>query len=99
MPNWFPWIFVGGILFILLGWIGTRYKERTYHRIQTLQDFISGAICIGFMGILIPDVFPSISGVTAWFSTGDAGLLSMYGDGVSLEEQIVQVGPPRLVRS
>jgi len=58
IPHWFPWIFVGGIVFTIFGYIGTKYKDKEYKQVQTLQDFISGSIVIGFMGVLIPDIFP-----------------------------------------
>lgn len=90
MPNWFPWVIIGGIVFILLGWLGTRYKEKEYRRVQTLQDFISGAIMIGFLGVLAPDLFPSTDAITPLFSGG----ASVMDSG----EEILQVGPPRLVR-
>ena len=60
IPNWFPWIFVGGIVFIILSFIGTKYNDKEYKKIQLLQDFISGSILIAFSGILIPDIFPKI---------------------------------------
>jgi hypothetical protein len=93
MPNWFPWIFIGGIVFILLGWLGTRYKDREYRRVQTIQDFISGAIMIGFLGVLAPDLFPSTDTIMPLLSSGaQSVLMSDMGD------EVVQVGPPRLQR-
>ena len=61
IPTWFPWIFVGGIAFIVLSFIGSKYKEKEYKNIQNLQDFISGSILIAFTGVLMPDIFPKIS--------------------------------------
>lgn len=90
MPNWFPWVIIGGIVFILLGWLGTRYKEKEYRRVQTLQDFISGAIMIGFLGVLAPDLFPSTDPLFP--------LLSGAASAMDSGEEILQVGPPRLVR-
>ena len=90
MPNWFPWVIIGGIVFILLGWLGTRYKEKEYRRVQTLQDFISGAIMIGFLGVLAPDLFPSTDPLLPFFSGGPSAMDS--------GEEILQIGPPRLVR-
>ena len=60
MPVWFPWIVVGGILFILLSFIGSKLKKKEYLTKQFLQDFISGAILIGFLGVMMPDIFPKI---------------------------------------
>ena len=95
MPLWFPWILVGGILFILLGWVGTRYKERTYTRLQTMQDFISGAIFIGLLGVFLPDVFPDLSSYVPTFAefSPSNSLLTMSGG----SDAVVQVGPPRLM--
>ncbi len=82
MPSWFPWIFVGGIVFILLSFIGSKYKGKVYNKIQFLQDFISGSILIGFVGVLMPDIFPKIEIPELPISnTSDFDL---------------QVGPPRL---
>jgi hypothetical protein len=86
IPVWFPWIFVGGIVFIALSFIGAKYKEKEYRSIQYLQDFISGSILIAFTGVLIPDIFPVLS-----FPSG----MSQIG-GVS-DEMDLQVGPPRLI--
>jgi len=84
MPVWFPWIFLGGIVFIVLSMLGAKIKERPYRNAQYLQDFISGAILIGFVGVTVPDVFPVIDMPT---------LPSM-----ALEEDVdLQVGPPRLM--
>lgn len=96
MPTWFPWLLVGGILFILLGWIGTKYKDKEYRPIQSLQDFISGSILIAVTGIAMPDLFPSFESVSALIDP-----LSVFMNGgmahPSDQEDILQVGPPRLV--
>lgn len=87
MPVWFPWMLVGGIVFIILSFIGAKYKDKEYKNIQFLQDFISGSILIAFTGVLVPDVFPVLSlpsGLTDGFP-------NMQADEVDL-----QVGPPRL---
>jgi hypothetical protein len=83
-PVWFPWIFVGGIVFIALSFIGAKYKEKEYRSIQYLQDFISGSILIAFTGVLIPDIFPVLS--------LPSGMPQMGTD-----EMDLQVGPPRLI--
>ena len=88
MPDWFPWIFVGGIIFILLSFIGSKYRDKDYKRIQALQDFISGSIFIAFTGVLVPDLFPKMelpSAMPALF----------HGEHIS--EMDIQVGPPRLI--
>ena len=86
IPTWFPWIFVGGSLFIALSFLGAKYKEKEYRNIQFLQDFISGSIFIAFLGVLVPDIFPEISLPFA--------LPSMSS---SINDFDLQIGPPRLI--
>jgi len=92
MPTWFPWIFVGGLIFILLSFIGAKYKDKEYKNIQFLQDFISGAIMIGFTGVLVPDLFPVLE-IPSLPSLSSMPSLSAEGGGSDME---LQVGPPRL---
>jgi uncharacterized membrane protein len=87
-PNWFPWIFVGGIIFIILGFIGAKYKDKEYKKIQYLQDFISGSILIAFTGVLMPDLFPKME------LPNELGLSG--GNASSVDDFDLQVGPPRL---
>lgn len=87
-PNWFPWIFVGGIIFIVLGFIGAKYKDKEYKKIQYLQDFISGSIVIAFTGVLMPDLFPKME--------LPKEILLSNGDRVGSDDFDLQVGPPRL---
>ena len=89
MPIWFPWMFVGGVLFIVLSFIGARYKDKEYKNIQFLQDFISGSILIAFTGVLVPDLFPAME--------FPISMPSMSGGGLSEYDVDLQVGPPRLV--
>ena len=84
---WFPWTLVGGVVFILLSYVGAKYKDKEYKNIQFLQDFISGAILIAFTGVLVPDVFPVME-----LSMAVPNILS--GESVDMD---LQVGPPRLV--
>ena len=87
IPVWFPWIFIGGIVFIVLSFIGAKYKDKEYRSIQYLQDFISGSIVIAFAGVLVPDMFPVLS--------LPSGLPSFTGSG--MDDLDLQVGPPRLI--
>jgi len=82
-PVWFPWMFVGGIVFILLSFVGAKYKDKQYKNIQFLQDFISGSIVIAFTGVLVPDIFPKFE-------------LPMSMDTDYSNDIDLQVGPPRL---
>lgn len=86
-PAWFPWIVVGGFVFVLLSFIASKYKQKDYRGIQFLQDFISGSILIGFVGVWMPDVFPPMEWPTSF--------PSVTGGGDS--DFDLQVGPPRLV--
>ena len=81
IPNWLPWIIIGGIVFIVLSIIGAKYKDKPYQTKQYLQDFISGAILIGFTGVLMPDLFPALPSMATVSEMDDMDL---------------QVGPPRL---
>ena len=86
-------MFVGGILFIVLSFIGAKYKEKEYRSIQYLQDFISGSILIAFTGVLIPDVFPAFPALSALSSFPSLPTQDAFD-----EMEMVQVGPPRLMR-
>jgi hypothetical protein len=89
-PTWFPWIFVGGLVFIGLSFTAAKYKDKEYKRMNVLQDFISGTILIAFTGVLVPDIFPTMGipiSLPASFSSGVGG-----GTG----DLDLQVGPPRL---
>jgi hypothetical protein len=86
-------MFVGGILFIVLSFIGAKYKEKEYRSIQYLQDFISGSILIAFTGVLIPDVFPAFPALSTLSSFPSLPTQDAFD-----EMEMVQVGPPRLMR-
>ena len=97
MPSWFPWIVVGGLLFTILGFIGSKYKDKVYQPIQSLQDFISGSILVAFTGVLMPDLFPpmELPSMSVWSGVGGAG-----GEGATGGDDLaLQVGPPKLIRS
>jgi hypothetical protein len=85
-PSWFPWIVVGGFVFVLLSFVAAKYKQKEYRGMQFLQDFISGSILIGFVGVFMPDTLPKIEIPAMSFPL-------QGGDG----DFDLQVGPPRLV--
>lgn len=87
IPSWFPWIFVGGLLFISLSFVGAKYKDKEYKKIQFLQDFISGAILIAFTGVLVPDVFPLLK---------IPSIMPLALNNENQDDFDLQVGPPRL---
>lgn len=90
-PTWFPWILIGGLCFILFGFIGSKYREKSYQRVNFLQDFVSGSILITLVGIVMPDLFPVIS-------LPESLPLPITGAVDSAMDEVIQVGPPRLMR-
>lgn len=80
---------VGGLVFIMLSFVGSKYKDKEYKNIQFAQDFISGSILIALTGMLVPDLFPQFE-LPASLST-----LGTLGSTVS-DDIDIQVGPPRL---
>ena len=89
MPVWFPWIFIGGLIFIVFSFIGAKYNEKPYKKIQYLQDFISGSILISFIGVLMPDIFPQIA-------------IPLDIPTININQPVssdfdLQIGPPRLI--
>ena len=80
---------VGGLVFIMLSFVGSKYKDKEYKNIQFAQDFISGSILIALTGMLVPDLFPQFE-LPASLST-----LGTLGSAVS-DDIDIQVGPPRL---
>lgn len=86
IPAWFPWIVVGGFIFVLLSFIASKFKHNDYQTKQFLQDFISGSILIGFLGVMMPDIFPTIE---------IPNTLSVLSKDIDSEFDL-QVGPPRL---
>jgi hypothetical protein len=97
MPLWFPWIVVGGLLFTFLGFVGSKYKEKVYKPLQSLQDFISGSILVAFTGVLMPDLFPAMELPAMPWNTAGGGLGGVSGGGL-VDDVDLQVGPPRLIR-
>ena len=89
MPTWFPWIFIGGIVFALLSFIASKYQGRGHTGKSFAQDFISGGIVIALLGVIAPDAFP------------EAPIPSEFPDVMSHltgNDVDLQVGPPPLAR-
>jgi len=59
MPPWLPWIVVGGIAFMLLSLLASKYQQKEHKPITFAQDFISGGIVVSLLGVLVPDAFPA----------------------------------------
>lgn len=92
MPNWFPWIFIGGLFFATLSFIAAKYQERSYTNKSVAQDFISGGIVIALLGVLVPDAFPESP-----FPTKMQSILNgITTGGYDLD---LQIGPPPLARN
>lgn len=92
MPHWFPWIFVGGLIFIILSFIGAKYNNRLYNKISLLQDFISGSIMIAFIGVVYPDSFPEFP----ISLPDDTSFLKL--DRLPTDDDLLDIGPPPLRR-
>lgn len=90
MPVWFPWIFVGGSLFIALSFLGSKYRNKEYRNIQFLQDFISGSIFVAFAGVLMPDLFPT-------FEMPSLPSMPSMPFSSNSNDFDLQIGPPRLI--
>lgn len=56
---WFPWMIVGGISFMILNFVASKYNERKHSPTMFIQDFVSGGILIALLGALVPDYFPA----------------------------------------
>ena len=58
LPTWFPRMIVGGISFMILNFVASKYNQRTHSSTMFAQDFVSGGILIALLGALVPDYFP-----------------------------------------
>ena len=92
MPPWLPWMFVGGIAFMILSFIASKYQGKKHKSITFAQDFISGSILIALLGVIVPDVFPAFPLSTASFALPNVSGMLRSGGGEDVE---IQVGPLR----
>lgn len=90
MPNWFPWIFIGGLVFAALSFVAAKYQGRSHTGKSIAQDFISGGIVIALLGVIAPDAFPESP-----LPTEMPSLLNNITSGSDLD---LQIGPPPLAR-
>jgi len=91
MASWFPWVFVGGIAFMILSFVASKYQGKQHKTLAWAQDFVSGGIVVGLLGVLVPDAFPA-------FPVDFSGLtLSSITQTVqgSSDDMELQVGPLR----
>jgi len=90
MASWFPWVFVGGFAFMVLSFMASKYQGKPHKTIAWAQDFISGGIVVGLLGVLVPDAFPAFpvdfSGMT---------IASLTQTVKGPDEMDIQVGPLR----
>jgi hypothetical protein len=90
MPPWLPWIFIGGLAFMILSFIASKYQDKPHKNISFAQDFISGGIVIALLGSLVPDAFPAFP-----VEINDLKLPSMTKL-VQMDDDLdIQVGPLR----
>jgi hypothetical protein len=85
LPTWFPWMIVGGLFFMALNFIASKYNQRKHSTTMFAQDFMSGGILIALMGALVPDYFPKFP-----ISSVNVGSLPSFSSDIDL-----QVGPLR----
>jgi uncharacterized membrane protein len=93
MPAWLPWIFVGGLAFMILSFIASKYKDKDHKPITFAQDFISGAVVISLLGVLVPDAFPAFP-----ISSKDIAIPNLTGmmqSATGDNDIALQIGPLR----
>ena len=99
LPTWLPWIFVGGLSFMILNFIASKYNERRHSSTMFAQDFISGGMLIALLGALVPDYFPkfpiSAADIGSIGSIGSIGLPTISGVTGPSSDFDLQVGPLR----
>ena len=44
---------------MVLSFLASKYNEKPHKPIAFAQDFISGAIVVSLLGVLVPDAFPT----------------------------------------
>jgi len=90
MPAWIPWILVGGIVFMILSFVASKYQGKPHKNISFAQDFVSGGIVIALLGILVPDAFPAFP---VDISSLSAASLTSTIRGGGGDDMMMQVGP------
>jgi hypothetical protein len=93
MPAWLPWIFVGGIAFMILSFIASKYQEKEHKPIAFAQDFIGGAVVISLLGTLVPDAFPAFPVSSSDLSVPN--LTNMLQTANGDNDIALQIGPIR----
>jgi hypothetical protein len=86
LPQWSPWIIIGGLFVMILSWIASKYQNRIHSNKAFMQDFLSGSVIISFLGFVSPNIFPALDSLS--FS-----LPSLSGSSASNDDYDLQVGP------
>jgi hypothetical protein len=85
-------MFIGGLVFMILNFIASKYNHKHHKTTAFFQDFLGGSIFIALLGAIIPDYFPQFP-----ISSSSIGQLSLplpatvLGGGGSDFE--LQIGP------
>jgi hypothetical protein len=85
-------MFVGGIAFMLLSFLASKYQSKQHKTITFAQDFISGSILIALLGVIVPDVFPAFPLSSSSVALPNFSSMLRSGGGDDIE---IQVGPLR----
>jgi len=76
---------------MLLSFVASKYQGKPHKTLAWAQDFVSGGIVVGLLGVLVPDAFPAfpvdLSGLTVASITN-----TVQG---SPDDMELQVGPLR----
>jgi hypothetical protein len=56
-----PWIFLSGVVFVVLSYVANKYHGKERKTGELAQDFIGGSVFIGLLSAIVPDIFPDIS--------------------------------------
>lgn len=94
VPLWFPWMLVGGFVFMILNFIASKYNKKQHKTTTFIQDFLGGSIFIALLGAIIPDYFPEFPITSSTVSSISLPLpATVLGGGGSDFE--LQIGPIR----
>lgn len=78
---------------MVLSFLASKYNEKPHKPIAFAQDFISGAIVISLLGVLVPDAFPTFP--LASSDLAIPNLTSMLQTANGDNDIALQVGPLR----
>lgn len=97
MYTWIPWIFIGGLVFLLGGFIVSKVSPGV--KTNPIQDFVGGAIVAAGLNAVSPGIFPdivaSVAGVAEAASAATAIIGGGGGGAGEAAGEDIQVGPIR----